>query len=478
MSTFQISNQFILNPAGINHDDLAMIMNKIQNKNIDYADLYFQYSKNEFWSLEDGQVKNGSYSIDQGVGIRSVSDEKTAFTYSDDISLNALNDSLKIINSIEKQGQSISTPVIKKNTINKSIYTNNDPIAELDSQKKIELLEKIESVAKLIDKRVIKVSASLAAQYEVILIKNHFGQLIEDIRPLIRLSVSVISELNGKREQGSAGGGGRYLLDYFTDEILEEYAKKAVKQSLINLEARPAPAGSMTVVLGSGWPGILLHEAIGHGLEGDFNRKGTSAFSNMMGKQVAAKGITVVDDGTIKNRRGSLNVDDEGNKTQRTVLIEDGILVGYLQDTLNARLMNMPVTGNGRRESYAHSPMPRMTNTYMPNGKYDPKEIIGSVDSGLYAENFGGGQVDITSGKFVFSASEAWMIKDGKLDYPVKGATIIGNGPDILKEVSMVGNDMSLDSGVGTCGKEGQSVPVGVGQPTLKIDNIIVGGTG
>ncbi len=477
MSNFQISNKFILDPAGISHDNLSTIMNKIQNKNIDYADLYFQYSKNEFWSLEDGKVKNGSYSIDQGVGIRSVSDEKTAFTYSDDISLNALNDSLKIINSIEKQGQSISTPTPKK-TINKSIYRNNDPIAELDSQKKIDLLEKIESIAKSIDKRVIKVSASLAAQYEVILIQNYYGQLIEDIRPLIRLSISVISELNGKREQGSSGGGGRYLLNYFTDEILEDYAKKAVKQSLVNLDARPAPAGSMTVVLGSGWPGILLHEAIGHGLEGDFNRKGTSTFSNMMGKQVAAKGITVVDDGTIENRRGSLNIDDEGNPTQKTVLIEDGILVGYLQDTLNARLMNMPVTGNGRRESYAHSPIPRMTNTYMPNGKYDPKEIIGSVDNGLYAENFGGGQVDITSGKFVFSASEAWVIKNGKLDYPVKGATIIGNGPDILKEVSMVGNDMNLDSGVGTCGKDGQSVPVGVGQPTLKIDSIIVGGTG
>jgi TldD protein len=477
MPNFQLSNKFILDPAGIGHDDLSIIMNKIQHKNIDYADLYFQYSKNEFWSLEDGQVKNGSYSIDQGVGIRSVSDEKTAFTYSDDISLSVLNESLKIISSIEKQGQSLSMPTPKR-TKTQTIYTDNDPIAGLDSQKKIDLLEKIESIAKSIDKRVIKVSASLAAQYEVILIKNYYGQLVEDIRPLIRLSISVISELDGKREQGSAGGGGRYLLDYFTDEILEDYAKKAVKQSLVNLDARPAPAGSMTVVLGSGWPGILLHEAIGHGLEGDFNRKGTSAFSNMMGKQVAAKGITVVDDGTIENRRGSLNVDDEGNATQKTVLIEDGILVGYLQDTLNARLMNMPVTGNGRRESYAHSPMPRMTNTYMPNGKYDPKEIISSVDNGLYAENFGGGQVDITSGKFVFSASEAWMIKDGKLDYPVKGATIIGNGPDILKEVSMVGNDMNLDSGVGTCGKEGQSVPVGVGQPTLKIDNIIVGGTG
>ena len=477
MSTYQISNKFILNPAGISHDDLSSIMDKIQNKNIDYADLYFQYSKNEFWSLEDGQVKNGNYSIDQGVGIRSVADEKTAFTFSDDISMNTLNNSLKIINSITRQGQSTSIPIPKKKLI-KSIYTNKDPIDKLDNQKKINLLEKIESIAKSIDKRVVKVSASLAIQYEVILIKNFDGNLIEDIRPLIRLSINVISELNGKREQGSSGGGGRYLLDYFTDEMLENYAKKAVKQSLTNLDAHPAPAGSMTVVLGSGWPGILLHEAIGHGLEGDFNRKGTSAFSNMMGKQVAAKDITVVDDGTIENRRGSLNVDDEGNPTNKTVLIENGILVGYLQDTLNARLMNMPLTGNGRRESYAYSPMPRMTNTYMPNGKYNPKEIISTVSNGLYAENFGGGQVDITNGKFVFSASEAWVIKNGKLDYPVKGATIIGNGPDILKEVSMVGNDMDLDSGVGTCGKDGQNVPVGVGQPTLKIDNIIVGGTG
>ena len=477
MSTYNFSNKFLLNPAEISHDSLSMIMDKIKNKNIDYADLYFQYSKNEFWSLEDGQVKNGSFSIDQGVGVRAVSDEKTAFTFSNDISLNTLNDSLKIIKSIANQGQSVSIPIPKKN-LNKSIYTNSDPVAKFDNQKKINLLEKIESIAKSIDKRVIKVSASLAAQYEIVLIKSFGGNLIEDVRPLVRLSVSVISELNGKREQGSSGGGGRYLLDYFTDEILESYAKKAVKQSLINLDARPAPAGSMTVVLGSGWPGILLHEAIGHGLEGDFNRKGTSAFSNMMGQQVASKDITVVDDGTIANRRGSLNVDDEGNSTNKTVLIEDGILVGYLQDSLNARLMNMPLTGNGRRESYAYAPMPRMTNTYMTNGNNSPEEIINSVSDGLYAENFGGGQVDITSGKFVFSASEAWVIKDGKLDYPVKGATIIGNGPDILKEVSMVGNDMNLDSGVGTCGKDGQSVPVGVGQPTLKIDNIIVGGTG
>ena len=477
MSNFQTSTKFILDPAGLHHNDLSSIMDKIKGKNIDYADLYFQYSKNEFWSLEDSKVKNGSYSIDQGVGIRSISEEKTAFTYSDDISLNVLKDSMKIIKSIESQGQSISTPAPKIKKLNKSIYTNDDPIAQFDSQKKIDLLEKIESIAKSIDKRVIKVSASLAVQYEIILIKNYHGNLIEDIRPLIRLSVSVISELNGKREQGSSGGGGRYLLDYFTDEILENYAKKAVKQSIINLDARPAPAGSMTVVLGSGWPGILLHEAIGHGLEGDFNRKGTSAFSSMIGKQVAAKDITVVDDGTIKDRRGSLNFDDEGNQTNRTVLIENGILVGYMQDTLNARLMNMPITGNGRRESYAHAPMPRMTNTYMLAGDKDPKEILESVQNGIYAVNFGGGQVDITNGKFVFTCTEAYLIENGRKGPPVKGATLIGNGPDALTRVSMIGNDMELDPGVGTCGKDGQGVPVGVGQPTMRLDGLTVGGT-
>lgn len=472
-----LSSQNILKPADISLSDLDRMMMKISKKNIDYADFYFQYSKNEFWSIEDGSVKNGSFSIDQGVGIRSISGEKTAFTYSDDISINALEEGCNIVNAIKNQGESKSVPLKKTNKI-KTLYPSSNPIESIDNSSKIKLLEKIERTAKSLDPRIKKVSASLAAQYEIILIKNFYGQLIEDVRPLIRLSVSVIAESSGKREQGSSGGGGRYNLDYFSDDILKQYASEAVNQALTNIDATEAPAGSMTVVLGSGWPGILLHEAIGHGLEGDFNRKGTSAFSNRIGTQVAAKGITVVDDGTIKNRRGSLNVDDEGNETKNTTLIKDGILVGYIQDTLNANIMNMEITGNARRESYAHLPMPRMTNTYMLNGKYNPEEIISSVENGLYANNFGGGQVDITSGKFVFAASEAWVIKNGKLDHPVKGATIIGNGPDVLNKVSMVGNDMQLDSGVGTCGKEGQSVPVGVGQPTLKIDGLIVGGTG
>ena len=477
MTNLNLSNQFILNPSDISLSDLDRIMQKITKHNVDYADFYFQYSKNEFWSIEDGAVKNGSYSIDQGVGIRSVNGEKSAFTYSDDISINALDEACKIVNSIKNQGQSKSIP-LKSPKKRKLLYLTSNPLESLDNSSKIKLLERIEQEAKSLDPRIKKVSASLAAQYEIILIKNFNGQLIEDVRPLVRLSISVIAESKGKREQGSAGGGGRYNLDYFTNEILNKYASEAVNQAVINLDATAAPAGPMTVVLGSGWPGILLHEAIGHGLEGDFNRKGTSAFSNKIGTQVAAKGITVVDDGTIENRRGSLNVDDEGNQTQKTILIEDGMLVKYIQDSLNANLMNMEVTGNARRESYAHLPMPRMTNTYMLNGKYHPKEIIKSVENGLYANNFSGGQVDITNGKFVFAASEAWVIKNGELTHPVKGATIIGNGPDVLNKVSMVGKDMQLDSGVGTCGKEGQSVPVGVGQPTLKIDEIIVGGTG
>jgi len=357
------------------------------------------------------------------------------------------------------------------------LYLPQDPIASLSADAKVKLLEKLERYAKAQDPRITQVMASIAAEYEVVLVARSDGVMAGDVRPLVRLSLQVIAEHNGRREQGSSGGGGRFDYSYFTDEVLQDYAQKAAHQALVNLEARPAPAGSMTVVLGNGWPGILLHEAIGHGLEGDFNRKGSSAFSNMIGQQVAAKGITIVDDGTIQDRRGSLTMDDEGNAPQNTVLIEDGILRGYIQDTLNARLMGMGLTGNARRESYAHIPMPRMTNTYMLNGDKDPQEIIKSVKKGLYAANFGGGQVDITSGKFVFSAAEAYMIEDGKITYPVKGATLIGNGPDVLTKVSMIGNDMTLDSGVGTCGKEGQSVPVGVGQPTLKIDGLTVGGT-
>jgi len=364
--------------------------------------------------------------------------------------------------------QSVSAP---------QLYIPQDPIASLSAEAKVKLLERLEAYARKIDPRITQVMASIAGEYEVIMVARHDGLMAADVRPLVRLSINVIAESNGRREQGSAGGGGRFDYAYFTDEVLQDYAQKAVHQALINLDARPAPAGNMTVVLGAGWPGILLHEAIGHGLEGDFNRKGSSAFAGKIGQRVAAAGVTVVDDGTISNRRGSLSLDDEGNPTQRTVLIEDGILRGYIQDSLNSRLMNMPLTGNARRQSYAHIPMPRMTNTYMLNGNMPPEEIIKSVKKGLYAANFGGGQVDITSGKFVFSAAEAYMIEDGKITYPVKGATLIGNGPDVLTRVSMIGNDMALDTGVGTCGKEGQSVPVGVGQPTLRIDGLTVGGT-
>jgi len=475
-SHFHTATEALLRPSGLDIGHLQGVIGNIMSHQVDYADLYFQYSRAESWGLEEGQVKSGHFSIDQGVGVRAVSGEKTAFAYSDDISLPALKQAANAARAIaalgeERQGQAVQRVNAPQ------LYLPQDPIASLGAEAKVRLLERLELYARKADPRITQVMASIAGEYEVVMVARHDGVMAADVRPLVRLSIQVIAEQNGRREQGSAGGGGRFDYRYFTDEVLQDYAQKAVHQALVNLEARPAPAGSMTVVLGPGWPGILLHEAIGHGLEGDFNRKGSSAFSNAIGQQVAAKGLTVVDDGTIINRRGSLNIDDEGNPTQRTVLIEDGILRGYLQDSLNARLMNMPLTGNARRESYAHIPMPRMTNTYMLNGNMAPEEIIKSVKRGLYAANFGGGQVDITSGKFVFSAAEAWMIEDGKLAYPVKGATLIGNGPDVLTRVSMIGNDMALDSGVGTCGKEGQSVPVGVGQPTLRIDGLTVGGT-
>ena len=473
---FDAATEALLAPASLDIANLQNVLGDMMSHKIDYADLYFQYSRSESWGLEEGQVKSGNFSIDQGVGVRAVSGEKTAFAYSDDITLSALQEAAKATKAIASLGAEKSVgKVIKRQA--SQLYLPQDPIASLSAEAKVKLLERLESYARKIDPRISQVTASIAGEYEVVMVARFDGVMAADVRPLVRLSINVIAESNGRREQGSSGGGGRYDYSYFTDEILHDYAQKAVHQALVNLDARPAPAGSMTVVLGAGWPGILLHEAIGHGLEGDFNRKGSSAFSNMIGQQVAARGITIVDDGTIANRRGSLSMDDEGNPTNRTVLIEDGILRGYIQDTLNARLMNMPVTGNARRESYAHIPMPRMTNTYMLNGTTPPEEIIKSVKRGLYAANFGGGQVDITSGKFVFSAAEAYMIEDGKITYPVKGATLIGNGPDVLKRVSMIGNDMQLDSGVGTCGKEGQSVPVGVGQPTLKIDALTVGGT-
>ncbi len=473
---FGTAQSTLLTPYGLDVGELQQVFGRILTHQVDYADLYFQYTRAEGWSLEEGQVKSGSFSIDQGVGVRAVSGDKTAFAYSDDISMPALAAAAEATRAIARQGVGNSAPAVRGAPL-PQLYLPHDPIASLKDADKVALLERLEQHARALDPRVTQVMASLAGEYEVVLVARNDGLLASDVRPLVRLSVQVIVEDGGKREQGSAGGGGRFDYAYFTDEVLRDYAQKAVHQALVNLDARPAPAGTMTVVLGSGWPGILLHEAIGHGLEGDFNRKGSSAFSGKVGQRVAAAGVTVVDDGTIARRRGSLNVDDEGNPTQCTVLIENGILKGYMQDTLNARLMGVAPTGNARRESYAHIPMPRMTNTYMLNGDKDPAEIIKSVKHGLYAVNFGGGQVDITSGKFVFSAAEAYMIEDGKISYPVKGATLIGNGPDVLTRVSMIGNDMALDPGVGTCGKDGQSVPVGVGQPTLRIDGLTVGGT-
>ena len=475
-SIFETASATLLAPHALDENQLQSVFGQIMAHRVDYADLYFQYSRSESWSLEEGIVKSGSFNIDQGVGVRAVSGEKTAFAYSDDISFNALQSAAQATRAIARQGGDGRTAIARQGEL-RVLYAPQDPLASLGAPEKVALLERLERIARRIDSRVTQVMASLAGEYEVVMVARSDGMQAADVRPLVRLSLQVIVEADGRREQGSAGGGGRFDYGHFTDDVLNDYAQKAVHQALINLDARPAPAGTMTVVLGPGWPGILLHEAVGHGLEGDFNRKGTSAFSGRVGERVAAPGVTVVDDGTIAHRRGSLNVDDEGNPTQHTVLIEDGVLRGYIQDTLNARLMGVAPTGNGRRESYAHVPMPRMTNTYMLNGDKDPAEIIASVERGLYAVNFGGGQVDITSGKFVFSASEAFMIENGKLTYPVKGATLIGNGPDALTRVSMIGNDMRLDPGVGTCGKEGQSVPVGVGQPTLRIDGLTVGGT-
>ena len=473
-----IARELLLTPFGLDESHLARALAEIRTHQVDDADLYFQYTRSEGWSLEEGIVKTGSFSIDQGVGVRAVSGEKTAFAYSDDISEASLLDAARTVRSISALAQTAKARVApKKIAAGRSLYPGVDPIASLDSTAKVALLEKLEQRARAKDPRVAQVMAGLASEYDVVLVARADGTLAADVRPLVRLSVTVIAEQNGRREVGSAGGGGRFGLAYFDDEQMGKYVDEAVNAALVNLESRPAPAGEMTVVLGSGWPGILLHEAIGHGLEGDFNRKGSSAFSGRVGQRVAAKGVTVLDDGTIADRRGSLNVDDEGNASQRNVLIEDGILKGYIQDSLNARLMGVAPTGNGRRESYAHIPMPRMTNTYMLGGDKDPQEIIASIKKGLYASNFGGGQVDITSGKFVFSASEAYWVENGKIQYPVKGATIIGSGPESLKKVTMIGNDMRLDSGVGTCGKEGQSVPVGVGQPTLRIEGLTVGGT-
>ncbi len=473
-----IAQRLLLEPFGLNESHLTRTLSEIRAHQVDDADLYFQYTRSEGWSLEEGIVKTGSFSIDQGVGVRAVSGEKTAFAYSDDISEASLMDAARTVRTIAaaSKGGRVKVPS-RRVASSRSLYRDLDPIASLDSTQKVALLGRVEKMARAKDPRVSQVMAGLASEYDVVMVVRADGTLAADVRPLVRLSVTVIAEYNGRREMGSGGGGGRFGLDHFDDALAQSYVDEAVKAALVNLEARPAPAGEMSVVLGPGWPGILLHEAIGHGLEGDFNRKGSSAFSGRIGQRVAAKGVTVLDDGTLPDRRGSLNVDDEGHASQRNVLIEDGILKGYIQDSMNARLMGVKPTGNGRRESYAHVPMPRMTNTYMLGGDKDPQEIVASLKKGLYAVNFGGGQVDITSGKFVFSTSQAYWVENGKIQYPVKGATLVGNGPDALTRVSLIGNDMALDTGVGTCGKEGQSVPVGVGQPTLRIDGLTVGGT-
>ena len=478
MHLLQLARQAILTPANIHDSDIEKLMNQLLSAEVDAADIYFQSSHSESWVLEAGIVKEGHHSIEQGAGVRAVSGEKTGFAYSDRLEIPVLLDAINNVKAITRQGQNaqVNLKAIEQNA--RFLYPVLNPLKSLEDQQKIDFLKQIDSQTRALDSRIEEVIVSLSGVHEHILVANQDGHLCADVRPLVRLNVTVIVVENGKREQGSMGGGGRcdYAM-FFEQDTAMNYAREAVRQALVNLEAGEAPAGNMTVVLGSGWPGILLHEAIGHGLEGDFNRKGTSAFSGRVGERVASELCTVVDDGTLHGRRGSLSIDDEGTQTENTVLIENGILKGYMQDRLNARLMGVAPTGNGRRESYAHLPMPRMTNTYMLAGKHQPEEIIASVKNGLYAKNFAGGQVDITSGKFVFSASEAYLIENGKITRPVKGATLIGNGPDVLTKVSMVGNDLELDSGVGTCGKDGQSVPVGVGQPTLKIDGLTVGGT-
>ncbi len=473
----EIARNTILTPSELTDSDLDRLLGQLLGGKVDAADAYFQASRLESWVLEDGIIKEGNFNIEQGVGVRAIAGEKTGFAYTDEIRLDTLLEAGRTARAITSSG---SDSIVKVNAApaGHRLYQPINPLDSISDQAKIDLLHQLDAEARKQDPRVKRVIASLVAAHDVVLVVSSDGTLSGDVRPLIRCGVHVIAEKDGRFEQGTGGGGARQGLEFFLDQDKAlGYARDAVRQALLNLEAEEAPAGAMPVVLGSGWPGILLHEAVGHGLEGDFNRKGTSAFSGRVGEQVAAKGVTVVDDGTLQGRRGSLNIDDEGTKSQYNVLIEDGILKGYMQDKLNARLMGVTPTGNGRRESYAHLPMPRMTNTYMLAGEHQPEEIIASVDKGLYAVNFGGGQVDITSGKFVFSASEAYLIENGKVTRPVKGATLIGSGPEAMTQISMIGNDLELDAGVGTCGKEGQSVPVGVGQPTLKIDNITVGGT-
>jgi len=468
----------ILAPAALDENRVAGVLGEVMGHAVDYADVYFQAVREESWSLEDGIVKDGAHSIDRGVGVRALAGEKAGFAYSDEIVMPALLEAARAARAIARGGQTGSLQAWHASG-GRGLYLPIDPIDTLDDRDKVRLLEQIDREARALDSRISQVMASLAATHDTMLVLASDGTLAADVRPLVRLNVSVIIEHQGRREQGYAGGGGRFAYTEFLESgRWRELVKEAVRTAQVNLEAVAAPAGTMTVVLGSGWPGVLLHEAVGHGLEGDFNRKGTSAYTGRIGEQVASTLCTIVDDGTLVARRGSLNVDDEGTPTQCTTLIENGILRGYLQDKLNARLMGVAATGNGRRESFAHLTMPRMTNTYMLPGKHTPEEILASVDNGIYCRNFGGGQVDITSGKFVFSASEAYLIEKGKVTRPLKGATLIGNGPEAMNRISMVGNDLKLDDGVGTCGKEGQDVPVGVGQPTLRIDGLTVGGTG
>ena len=476
-NTFHTVSQNLLSANGFDADELAKSLAIIGSHHVDFADIYCQRTAFESWHLDEGIVKSGSFQIEQGVGVRAVSGEKTAFAYADSLTSDAIKRAAHTVKVIGAAGNTapvcVTTPVLGQ-----SVHGVFNPIHTLQSAEKVALLQKVEQLAKSADPRIVQVMAGLTCEHDMVYIARLDGKHAADIRPLVRLSITVIAKQGDRREQGSAGGGGRMDLAYFSDEKIKEYVNHAVNQALINLEARPAPAGEMTVVLGNGWPGVLLHEAVGHGLEGDFNRKKTSVFTGQIGQRVAAKGITVVDQGNLPDRRGSLNIDDEGNPTGRTVLIEDGILMGYMQDETNARLMGMKPTGNGRRESYSSVVIPRMTNTFMENGDYEAQEIIESIDKGIYAVNFGGGQVDITNGKFVFSANEAWWVENGQLQYPVKGATIIGSGSEVLKHISMIGNDTALDTGVGVCGKDGQSVPVGVGQPTLRIDaGLTVGGT-
>ncbi|TLY51309.1 MAG: metalloprotease TldD [Gammaproteobacteria bacterium] len=477
MTLLALAEQRLLVPGGLAAGDLDRVFARLVGPSIDAADLYFQHSRSESWVLEDGIVKEGNHSIEQGVGVRAMSGEKTGFAYSDEIVLPELLTAAQSARAIAQSGADRNTHALDARDT-RQLYAPIDPIDSLANEEKIALLREVDKLARAADPRVAQVIVSLSATLDTVLVAAMDGTLAADVRPLVRMDVRVIAEQNGRRESGSAGGGGRYgYRELIANERAQAFAREAVRQALVNLESVPAPAGSMTVVLGPGWPGVLLHEAIGHGFEGDFIRKGTSAFAGRLGDRVAAPGVTVVDDGTLANRRGSLSVDDEGTPSSCTVLVEDGILKGYMQDKFNAQLMGARSSGNGRRESFAHLPMPRMTNTYMRAGSHDPQEIIASVEKGLYAVNFGGGQVDITNGKFVFSASEAYLIENGKITRPVKGATLIGAGPEVLTRVSMIGNDLKLDEGVGVCGKEGQSVPVGVGQPTLRIDAMTVGGT-